>query len=98
MWEVELRALGRVRAARQFNNIIVATVNGTPVRISDIGYVEDSVARVLTSLFASDGSPAVQLDVRRASGENTIKVIEAVNQKLGPIRQQLPRGVNLSIT
>jgi HAE1 family hydrophobic/amphiphilic exporter-1 len=97
-WEVELRTMGRVDAARQFNDIIVATVNGTPVRISDIGYVEDSVARVLTSLFAVDGSPAVQLDVRRASGENTIKVIEAINQKLGPIRQQLPRGVNLTIT
>ena len=25
-----------------------------------------------------DGSPAVQLDIRRASGENTIKVTEAV--------------------
>ena len=30
----------------------------------------------------ADGSPAVQLDIRRASGENTIKVTEAVKQKL----------------
>src|SRR6478672_2538211 len=97
-WEVDLRTLGRVEAADQFNDIIVATVNSTPIRIRDIGYAEDSVARVLTSLFSADGSPAVQLDVRRASGENTIKVIEAVNAKLGPIRQQLPRGVNLTIT
>ena len=81
-WEVGLRTLGRVDATDQFNDIIVATVNGTPVRISDIGYAEDSIARVLTSLFMADGSPAVQLDVRRASGENTIKVTEAVKQKL----------------
>ncbi|MGC4082297.1 MAG: efflux RND transporter permease subunit [Vicinamibacterales bacterium] len=97
-WEVDLRTLGRVDAARQFNDIIVATVNGTPVRISDVGYVEDTVARVLTSLFNVDGSPAVQLDIRRASGENTIRVIEAINQKLAPVRQQLPRGVNLTVT
>ena len=43
-WEVGLRTLGRVDATDQFNDIIVATVNGTPVRISDIGYAEDSVA------------------------------------------------------
>ena len=37
---------------------------------------------MLTSLFAGDGTPAVQLDVRRASGENTIKVTEAIKAKL----------------
>ena len=41
-WEVELRTMGRVDATPQFNDIIVATVNGTPVRVSDIGYAEDS--------------------------------------------------------
>src|SRR3954470_3238924 len=97
-WEVDLRTMGRVEAADQFNDIIVATVNDTPIRIRDIGYAEDSVARVLTSLFMADGSPAVQLDVRRASGENTIKAIEAVNQKLGPVRTPLPRGVTLTPT
>src|SRR6185295_13014350 len=59
-WEVGLRTMGRVDATSQFNDIIVATINGTPVRIADIGYAEDSSARVLTSLFVADGSPAVQ--------------------------------------
>jgi HAE1 family hydrophobic/amphiphilic exporter-1 len=96
-WEVGLRTMGRVDATSQFNDIIVATIAGTPVRISDIGYAEDSSARVLTSLFMADGSPAVQLDVRRASGENTIKVTEAVKQKLNSVRQTLPRGVTLTM-
>jgi HAE1 family hydrophobic/amphiphilic exporter-1 len=96
-WEVGLRTMGRVDATVEFNDIIVATVNGTPVRISDIGYAEDSSARVQTSLFMADGSPAVQLDVRRASGENTIKVVEAVKQKLNAIRATLPRGVTITL-
>jgi HAE1 family hydrophobic/amphiphilic exporter-1 len=96
-WEVGLRTMGRVDATRQFNDIIVATVNGTPVRISDIGYAEDSSARVMTSLFMADGSPAVQLDIRRASGENTIRVVEAVKQKLNAIRATLPRGVTITL-
>jgi hydrophobe/amphiphile efflux-1 (HAE1) family protein len=95
-WEVGLRTMGRVDATNQFNDIIVATINDTPVRISDIGYAEDTNARVTTSLFMADGSPAVQLDVRRASGENTIKVTEAVKAKLNTVRQTLPRGVTLT--
>ena len=52
--------------------------NGVPVRVADIGHAEDTVQKVATSLFMDDGAPAVQLDIRRASGENTIKVIEGV--------------------
>jgi HAE1 family hydrophobic/amphiphilic exporter-1 len=97
-WEVGLRTLGRVEATDQFNDVIVATVNGVPLRVSDIGYAEDSVKKVATSLFMADGSPGVQLDVRRASGENTIKVIEGVKQKLQTIRQTLPPDVAVTIT
>src|SRR4051812_15621927 len=96
-WEVGLRTLGRIDATHQFDDIIVATVNGTPVRIAEIGYVEDSVQKVNTSLFQGDNSPAVQLDVRRASGENTIKVTEAVKAKLASIQQTLPKDVRFTI-
>src|SRR3954470_19185071 len=50
-WEVGLRTLGLIDATHQFDDIIVATVNGTPVRIAEIGYVEDSVQKVNSSLF-----------------------------------------------
>jgi HAE1 family hydrophobic/amphiphilic exporter-1 len=75
----------------------VATTNGSPVRIADIGYVEDAAQKITTSLFMGDNSPAVQLDIRRASGENTIKVTEAVKQQLASIRQSLPRDVTFTV-
>jgi HAE1 family hydrophobic/amphiphilic exporter-1 len=96
-WEVGLRTLGRIDATDQFDNIIVATVNGTPVRIADIGYIEDTVQKTLTSLFVDGDSPAVQLDIRRASGENTIRVTEAVKARLASVRQAIPKGVDLTI-
>ncbi len=97
-WEVGLRTLGRVEATDQFNEVIVATVNGVPLRVSDIGYAEDSVKKVATSLFMADGRPGVQLDIRRASGENTIKVIEGVKQRLDTVRKTLPPDVTVAIT
>jgi HAE1 family hydrophobic/amphiphilic exporter-1 len=96
-WEVGLRTLGRIEATEQFNNVIVATVNGVPLRVSDIGSAEDSVKKVATSLYMADGSPGVQLDIRRASGENTITVIEGVKEKLQTVRQTLPPDVTLTI-
>ena len=96
-WEVGLRTLGRIDASGQFNDIIIATVNGIPLRVSDIGYAEDTVQKVATSMFMQDGSPAVQLDIRRASGENTIRVTEAVKARLASVRQTLPPDVTLTM-
>jgi HAE1 family hydrophobic/amphiphilic exporter-1 len=96
-WEVGLRTLGRIDATSQFNDIIISSVNGTPLKISDVGRAEDTTQRVTTSLYSEDNSPAIQLDVRRASGENTIKVVEAIKQRLGTVRQQLPKGVALVV-
>ncbi|HWN86929.1 MAG TPA: efflux RND transporter permease subunit [Vicinamibacterales bacterium] len=97
-WEVGLRTLGRIEATSQFDNIIVATVDGVPVRVADIGYTEDSVERTGSILTLEDGSPAVQLELRRASGENTIQVIEGVKARLDGVRRALPQGVTLTIS
>jgi len=39
--ELVLRTLGRFPDPRLFNELVVATINGAPVRIRDIGYAED---------------------------------------------------------
>src|SRR3954471_24321371 len=84
-----LRTLGRVDATENFNDIVVATKEGTPIRISDIGQAEDSFERPTSAVWMGD-TPAVMLDVRRAMGENTVSVIEGVRAKLETIRQSVP--------
>src|SRR3989475_19273 len=95
--EILLRPLGRIDATDQFNHIVVATVGGTPVKVSDIGYAEDGFARPVQAVWLN-GTPAVQLDIRRATGENTIDVIEGVKRKLDTIRKTLPASVVLTMT
>jgi hydrophobic/amphiphilic exporter-1 (mainly G- bacteria), HAE1 family len=97
-WEVGLRTLGRIEATSQFDNIIIATVDGVPVRVADVGFTEDTVERTGTILTLEDGSTAVQLELRRASGENTIRVIEGVKERLDTVRRALPQGVTLTIS
>ncbi len=91
-----LRTLGRVDAAQDFNALVVATRGGTPIRIADIGYAEDSSERPTSAVWLGD-TPAVMLDVRRAMGENTVAVIEGVRTKLDAIRQSLPSSVTITV-
>ena len=91
-----LRTLGRVDAARDFNEIVVATRDGTPIRISDIGGAEDTFQRPTSAVWLGK-TPAVMLDIRRAMGENTVAVIEGVRAKLATIERSLPPAVKITM-
>jgi hydrophobe/amphiphile efflux-1 (HAE1) family protein len=91
-----LRTLGRVDVTEDFNNVVVATKNGTPIRVSDVGYAEDTFQRPTTGAWLN-GTPAVVLDIRRAMGENTVAVIEGVRAKLQTLQRTLPKAVNLTV-
>jgi hydrophobic/amphiphilic exporter-1 (mainly G- bacteria), HAE1 family len=91
-----LRTLGRVDATTDFNDIVVATRNGTPVRVSDVGRAEDAFERPTSAVWLGK-DPAVMLDIRRAMGENTVGVIEGVRTKLAAIERSLPADVKVTV-
>ncbi len=64
-----------------FPDLVVATVDGTPVRLSDLGTVTDGTKEVRT-LARLNGKPAVVLEVQRQSGENTVAVIDGIKERL----------------
>ena len=94
--EQSLRTLGRFTEAEQFNNMVIAQRDGSPVRFRDIGRAEDGV-KEQRSVTRLNGKPAVIIEVRRQSGANTVAVIEAVKAKLPPLLAQLPSGVEFEI-
>lgn len=94
--EFGVRTLGRISAVSQFGEIIVANVSGTPITVSDLGRVEDSFADP-RSWNMIDGKQAVTLEVRRQSGTNTVKIVDAVKKKLEQIKKNLPPGTSLRV-
>ncbi|HEU4894039.1 MAG TPA: efflux RND transporter permease subunit [Vicinamibacterales bacterium] len=91
-----LRTLGRVDATANFNDIVIATHEGTPIRISDIGHAEDSFERPTSAVWMGE-TPAVMLDVRRAMGENTVAVIEGVRERLASVQRSIPATVKMTV-
>ena len=94
--EQSLRTMGRVTDPRAFGDILVAIVNGEPVRLRDVSYTEDGTKEP-RSLARLNGTPTVSLDVRRQSGANSVAVIEGVKEKLERVRELLPADVSLEI-
>jgi len=94
--EFGLRILGRVSKAFDFNNIFVATKNGSPVKISDIGVVTDTGAYERQSTWLN-GRRTVSFEVQKQSGTNTLDVINGVKAKLAQIAPTLPSDFSISL-
>ena len=94
--EVGVRTMGRVEAVSEFNDIIVKNVGDAPVRLRDLGYVEDGMAE-RRSFAYYHGKPAVILEVRRQVGTNTVKVVDDLQERITQINTRLPVGVKIDV-
>ncbi|MBI2947635.1 MAG: efflux RND transporter permease subunit [Verrucomicrobia bacterium] len=95
--EHSLRTLGRITDPKAFNDLVVATINGSPIRIRDLGWSEDGT-KEQRSVGRLDGVPTVMMELRRQSGANTTEVIEAVKEKIAQLAKILPADARLEVT
>jgi HAE1 family hydrophobic/amphiphilic exporter-1 len=94
--EVGVRTLGRVQDVQEFNDIIVKNVAGAPIRIRDIGHVEDGMEERRT--FAHyKGEPAVVMEIRRQTGTNAVQVATDLKARLEQVKKTIPAGVALTV-
>ena len=91
-----LRTTGRITNPEDFNDLVIRTVNGVPLRIRDIGRAEDGT-KEQRSLARLNGVPTVVLEVRGQIGANTIDVIDSVKVNLALAEAELPPGVRLEV-
>ncbi|MGV3772000.1 MAG: efflux RND transporter permease subunit [Verrucomicrobiales bacterium] len=94
--EKSLRTLGRLTDAASFNELVVATINGSPVKIKDIGYAEDGT-KEQRSMARLNGEPTVTMQIRRQSDANTVMVIEEIKDRVEKLRGTLPPDVQINI-
>ena len=84
-----LRTMSKLTEMEQFNDIVITTKNGFPVRIRDIGRVDDSGADA-TSAASLNGTQSVSVAIRKQSGSNTIELIDNVKTRMADIIPNLP--------
>ncbi|CEL30114.1 CusA/CzcA family heavy metal efflux RND transporter [Pseudomonas fluorescens] len=87
-----IRAPGQVASTEDIANIVMANVDGTPIRIKNVATVE--IGRELRSGAATENGREVVLGtVFMLIGENSRTVSQAVAGKLEQINKSLPQGV-----
>ena len=94
--EFVLRTMGRIQSVKDFDDIVIANINGAQVRVSDIGRVEDTGARMTTASYYN-GKPSVTLVVKKQSGTNTVAVVKNIKERLEELKETIPPGVETTI-
>jgi HAE1 family hydrophobic/amphiphilic exporter-1 len=94
-----LQANGQLTRADQYRPLVVAYRNGSPVRLSDVGDVFDSVENdKVASWFAGPDhklTRAIVLAIQKQPGTNTVEVVDNIQRLLPSFRSQIPASVSL---
>ncbi|MBC7603464.1 MAG: efflux RND transporter permease subunit, partial [Ramlibacter sp.] len=91
-----IQANAQLRNAKEFSEIIVASRNGAPVRLSEVATVEDSYESTRTSA-SYNGKRAILLSVQRQPNANTVQVVDSVRKLLPQFKSQLPQSINITV-
>jgi len=91
-----VRGLGLARDTKDIENIIVASHNGAPVRVSDVGQVVIGHAPRLGEFGFQENDDAVEGVILMRRGEQTQNVLKGVEAKTADLNQHvLPPNVKI---
>ncbi len=91
-----LRTLSKVTEVQGFSELVVATRNGFPIKIKDIGKVEDGGADP-TRAASLNSVQSVSLGIRKQPGSNTVALIKEVKKRMAELQPNLPPDVNIAV-
>ena len=82
--------------ADEYRSLLIAYRNGSPVRLSDVGEVVDSVENLRNAGIAN-GKPAVLVILNRQPGANIIDTVDRVKALLPSLQASIPPSIDLSV-
>ncbi|MEO6584496.1 MAG: efflux RND transporter permease subunit, partial [Ferruginibacter sp.] len=94
--EMGIRTFGKLNTEEDFNNLIVKNINGTDVRLKDVGEAvlgpenEESVLK-------ESGVPRIAVAIIPQPGTNLIEISNALQTRLEEIKKDLPADIRLEI-
>ncbi len=95
VYDYSLTTESQFNLVKPMGNIVVSVVNGDPIRINDIGRVEDSYQEV-TENIRVNGKNGIILRVQKSPDANTVQVVKEVMDAL-PKLQGVPTSVKSSV-
>ncbi|MEN6319856.1 MAG: efflux RND transporter permease subunit [Syntrophaceae bacterium] len=91
-----IQATGQLNNAAAYRPLIVAYRDGAPVRLGELGRVDDSVQNDKVAAWFNENR-AIVLAILRQPGTNTIEVVQSIKDILPRFSQEIPASVKLDI-
>ena len=91
-----VRVEGKVKDAKSFADVVVATRNNAVIRIADLGTLVER-EREPSSISRDDGVPSISFQVFKQQDANIVETGEAVKSAADELRKTLPPGVELRL-
>lgn len=91
---------GELTDLADYEQLIVAYRNGTPVRIQDIGRVDKSFqnTKISSQFVDSNGEqPTVVLAIQKDPEANVVEISEGIHQLLEELKNQIPPAVEIHL-
>ena len=85
-----------LRRPEEFQDIVVRTVNGMPIRLSDVARIEQGPLAERFSV-RYNSNEAIALGVLRNSTANPLELSKAITAMLPRIQENLPPGVKIEV-
>ena len=91
----------QLRSPEEYNRVILAYRNGSPVRLSDVADTTDGAENVYLSAWAGHNpggqSPGVILNIQRQPGANVIAVVDRIKTILPALQATLPEAAKVAV-
>ncbi|MBP0496156.1 efflux RND transporter permease subunit [Pararoseomonas indoligenes] len=95
-FQLNIRALGRLRSVEEFGDIVVATgEDGAPLRLHDVARVELGSQDYTVNAYL-DGDRAVAMPVFQRPGSNALATAAALRSTLEELKKDFPPGIDYS--
>ena len=90
--ELAVRNLGLFESVDDFDEMIIATVDGRPIRLSDVGFTQLGVGDE-RGMARYNLTPTLGLGVAPRSGANLVDVNRAARQRMDELAKDFPPGL-----
>ncbi len=90
-----INANDQMTDAHQYDNLVIAYKNGSPVHLSDVARVVDAAENVKLGAWMNT-TPALILNIQRQPGANVIQVVDGVKALLPSLKASLPPALDVT--
>ena len=94
--DYQIQSNDQLLNASDFEQVIIAYHNGSPVKLSDVARVENGVENNRQAAWMNE-TPAVIVNIQRQPGANIIKVVDRIKKLLPVLKSNLPAAVQVDV-